>query len=319
MEAEYIVRDLINLPPNFLGPQILENFAKKFSIFHGTKFGVIKGKQLLEENFPLIFEVGKGSKQKPRLIKLDHGPKNAKLKIALIGKGVCFDSGGLNLKSSEGMRLMKKDMAGAAAVLGLGHYLLSRRVNIKLQILIPCVENMVSGNAYRPGDILVARTGKSIEIQNTDAEGRLIIADALALAAEEKPDILVSFASLTGAARVALGTDLTPFYSTDENLSRLLKKGGDHWYDPLWQMPFYEYYGGMLSSEFADLNNAPTGGLAGSITAALFLKSFTMNHKRFLHFDIFGWNRVRKPGRSVGGILQGARALAYAIEKLLKK
>ena len=318
-ESEYIARDLINSPANHMGPSELEDYAKSFADFHHASFSSICGEGLIKENLPLIYSVGKASERKPRLIDITHGTADAKFSITLVGKGVCFDSGGLNLKSPVGMRNMKKDMAGAATALSLAHYFIRSGINVKLRILIPCVENSLSGNAFRQGDVLTSRNGTSIEINNTDAEGRLILADALNLATEDPPDLLVSFASLTGSARVAMGSDLTPFFSTSANLASLVISGGDDWFDPVWQLPFYKDYEDQLESEIADLNNAPTGGLAGSITAALFLAHFTNKHKNFLHFDLFGWNQKNRPGKSYGGLLQGARALAAAVEKMIEE
>ena len=318
-ESEYIARDLINSPANYLGPSKLEEYAKSFSDFHEARFSSICGEELLKKNLPLIYNVGKASEQEPRLIEINHGKEEAKFSLTLIGKGVCFDTGGLNLKNSVGMQNMKKDMAGSAAVLSLAHYFIRSGTNIKLRILIPCVENSLSGNSFRQGDVLNSRSGTSIEIHNTDAEGRLILADALNLATETPCDLLVSFASLTGSARVAMGSDLTPFFSTSDNLANLVISGGDDWFDPVWRLPLYQDYEDQLESEIADLNNAPSGGLAGSITAALFLMRFTNNHKNFLHFDLFGWNQKNRPGKAYGGLLQGARALAAAVEKIIEE
>ena len=316
-ESEFISRDLINYPANYLGPSELEDYVKSFAEFHKTKFSSIKGEELKKQNLPLIHDVGRASEQAPRLLEIEYGRKNASYNITLVGKGVCFDSGGLNLKNPSGMRNMKKDMAGAAAVLGLGHYLIRSKLNLNLRILIPCVENSVSSNAFRQGDVLKSRIGKYVEVQNTDAEGRLILADALSLAVENKPDLLVSFATLTGAARVAMGSDLTPFFATNPHMANLVEAGGREFFDPVWQLPFYKDYEDQLKSKIADLNNAPSGGMAGSITAALFLKHFTEDHQNFIHFDIFGWNQKSRPGKSYGGLLQGARSLAAGIEKVL--
>ena len=318
-ESEYIARDLINSPANKMGPSELEDYAKSFADFHQANFSSICGEELIKENLPLIYSVGKASEREPRLIEITHGTADERFSITLVGKGVCFDTGGLNLKSSFGMRNMKKDMAGAATVLALAHYFIRSGTNVKLRILIPCVENSLSGNAFRQGDVLTSRSGTSIEINNTDAEGRLILADALNLAIEDPPDLLVSFASLTGSARVAMGSDLTPFFSTSSNLASLVISGGNEWFDPVWQLPFYQDYEDQLESEIADLNNAPPGGLAGSITAALFLMHFTNKHRNFLHFDLFGWNQKNRPGKSYGGLLQGARALAAAVEKMIEE
>ena len=317
-ESEYVVRDLINLPANILNPNYFEEYVKKFSNFHNTKLKIVCGKSL-KKDFPLIHEVGKASSNKPRLFELTYKRSNSSLNLTLIGKGVCFDTGGLNLKSGFGMINMKKDMSGAASVLGLAHYLIRLNLNLNLRILIPCVENSLSEKSFRPGDILISRSGKGIEIKNTDAEGRLILADALTYSTEKKSDILVTFASLTGAARVAMGPDITPFFSTCDDFADLLKKSGDKVFDPVWRLPFYKDYNKELSSEFTDLNNAPLSGMAGAITSALFLKKFTKSHKMFLHFDIFGWNTKSKPGKTYGGLMQGVRSLGIAIEKKILK
>ena len=318
VESEYIVRDLINLPANILNPNYFEKYVKKFSNFHNTELKIVTGKSL-KKDFPLIHEVGKASSNKPRLLELTYKRSNSPLDLTLIGKGVCFDTGGLNLKSSSGMINMKKDMSGAASVLGLAHYLIRLNLNLNLRILIPCVENSLSEKSFRPGDILISRSGMGIEVKNTDAEGRLILADALTYSTEKKSDILVTFASLTGAARVAMGPDLTPFFSTCEDFADLLKKSGDKMFDPVWRLPFYIDYNKELSSEFTDLNNAPLSGMAGAITAALFLKKFTKNHNMFLHFDIFGWNTKSEPGKTYGGLMQGVRSLGTAIEEKILK
>ena len=313
-ESEFIVRDLINLPANILNPDFFESYVKKFSNFHKTKLKVVFGNDL-KKNFPLIYEVGKASSKKPRFLELTHKGSSKSFNITLIGKGVCFDSGGLNLKSSSGMLNMKKDMSGAASVLGLAHYLIRSNLKLNLRILIPCVENSVSGKSFRPGDILISRSGMGVEIKNTDAVGRLILADALTYATEKNTDILVTFASLTVESRVAVGTDITPFFSTSNEFANLLKKCGDKMQDPVWQLPFYEDYNNELSSTITDLNNAPLSGMAGAIMAALFLKKFTNNHKMFLHFDIYGWNSKSRPAKTYGGLMQGVRSLAAAIEE----
>ena len=313
-ESEYIVRDLINLPSNILNPNYFEKYVKKFSNFHNTQLKIVCGKSL-KNDFPLIHEVGKASSNKPRLFELTYKRSNSSLNLTLIGKGVCFDTGGLNLKSSSGMINMKKDMSGAASILGLAHYLIRLNLNINLRILIPCIENSLSEKSFRPGDILISRSGMGIEVKNTDAEGRLILADALTYSTEKKSDMLVTFASLTGAARVAMGQDITPFFSTCDDFADLLKISGDKMFDPVWRLPFYKDYNKELSSEFTDLNNAPLSGMAGAITAALFLKKFTKSHKMFLHFDIFGWNTKSKPGKTFGGLMQGVRSLGTAIEE----
>ena len=313
-ESEFIVRDLINLPANTLNPDYFETYVKKFSNFHNAKIKIVSGNDL-KKNFPLIHVVGKASSKKPRLLELTHKGSSKSFNITLIGKGVCFDSGGLNLKSSSGMLNMKKDMSGAASVLGLAHYLIRSNLNLNLRVLIPCVENSVSGKSFRPGDILISRSGMGVEIKNTDAEGRLILADTLTYATEKNTDILITFASLTGAARIAMGADITPFFSTCNEFANLLKKCGDKMQDPVWQLPFYEDYNNELSSTMTDLNNAPLSGMAGAITAALFLKKFTNDHKMFLHFDIYGWNTKSRPAKTYGGLMQGVRSLGAAIEE----
>ena len=313
-ESEFIVRDLINLPANILNPDYFETYFKKFSNFHNATIKIVCGNDL-KKNFPLIHEVGKASSKKPRFLELTHKGSSKSFNITLIGKGVCFDSGGLNLKSSPGMLNMKKDMSGAASVLGLAHYLIKSKANLNLRILIPCVENSLSGKSFRPGDILISRSGMGVEIKNTDAEGRLILADALTYATEKNTDVLISFASLTGAARIAMGADITPFFSTNDQFAELLKKCGDKIMDPVWRLPFYEDYNNELSSDITDLINAPLGGMAGAINAALFLKKFTNNHNMFLHFDIFGWNAKPRPAKTYGGLMQGVRSLAIAIEE----
>ena len=314
VESEFIVRDLINLPANILNPDYFETYIKKFSNFHNGKIKIVCGNDL-KKNFPLIHEVGKASSKKPRFIEFTHEVSSKCFNITLIGKGVCFDSGGLNLKSSTGMLNMKKDMSGAASVLGLAHYLIRSNLKLNIRVLIPCVENSVSEKSFRPGDILISRSGIGVEVKNTDAEGRLILADTLTYATEINTDILVTFASLTGAARVAMGTDITPFFSTSNDFANLLKKNGDKMQDPVWQLPFYEDYNNELLSTMTDLNNAPLGGMAGAITAALFLKKFSNNHKMFLHFDIYGWNTKSRPAKTYGGLMQGVRSLGVSIEE----
>ena len=243
----------------------------------------------------------------PRLIDIRWGSEGPA--VTLVGKGVCFDTGGLNLKPGASMGLMKKDMGGAANVLGLAHMLMATGAKLRLRVLIPAVENAVAGDSFRPGDILPSRKGLTVEINNTDAEGRLVLADALALASEEGPDRIVSMATLTGAARVAVGPDLAPFYTGDETLAADLMAAGDKVRDPLWRMPFWEPYETMIEPGIADVDNAPKGGFAGSITAALFLRRFVSNPASYTHFDIYGWNPTAAPGRPKGGAGQGLRAL----------
>ncbi len=264
----------------------------------------------LEEGFPLIATVGRAASRPPRLLDLRWGSDGPR--VTLVGKGVCFDTGGLNLKPGTSMALMKKDMGGAATVLGLAHMLMATKTPLRLRVLIPAVENAVSGAAFRPGDVLTSRKGLTVEVNNTDAEGRLVLADALALAAEEAPDLIVSMATLTGAARVAVGPDLAPFYTDDDSLAAALLDAGRRVRDPLWRMPFHAPYEAMIEPAIADLDNAPKGGFAGSITAALFLRRFA-GDARYAHFDIYGWQPAAAPGRPLGGVGQGARALFATI------
>ena len=311
--GEALTRDLINTPASDMGPPDLERAARALAKDHGAKIEVIKGEALLEQNFPLIHTVGRAADRAPRLIDLRHG--DAGPKLTLVGKGVCFDTGGLNLKPGTSMALMKKDMGGAAAVLGLAQMILTLKLPLQLRVLIPAVENSVSGNAFRPGDILTSRKGLTVEINNTDAEGRLVLADALALADEGAPDLTISMATLTGAARVAVGPDLAPFYASADADAEALSRAAARAADPVWRMPFWEPYEKMIEPGIADLDNAPSGGFAGSITAALFLRRFAP--ARYMHFDIYGWQPTAAPARPKGGVGQGARAILAALPDLL--
>ena len=313
--AEALTRDLINTPASDMGPDALEAAARDLAAAFNSTISVIHGDDLLEQNFPMIHAVGRASDQAPRLIEMRWGQKGPKL--TLVGKGVCFDTGGLNLKPGASMGLMKKDMGGAATVLGLARMIMALNLPIQLRVLIPAVENAVSSNAFRPGDILDSRKGLTVEINNTDAEGRLVLADALALADEENPDLIISMATLTGAARVAVGPDLSPYYTDDEGISSALITAGTEISDPVWRMPFWEPYEKMIEPGIADLDNAPKGGFAGSITAALFLRRFVDN-PRYTHFDIYGWNPAAAPARPKGGVGMGARALLQALPKILE-
>ena len=305
--ASFWVRDMINTPANLFGPDELEAEAKQLAKQHKASFKVIKDKALAKE-FPLIDVVGAASTRPPRLIDFSWGRVSAP-KVTLVGKGVCFDTGGLDIKPSSGMLLMKKDMGGAANVLGLAKLIMSAKLPIRLRVLIPAVENSIAGQAFRPGDVFKTRKGLTVEIGNTDAEGRLILCEALALADEEKPDLLIDMATLTGAARVALGPDLPPFYTDDAVTAADLMKHATEQNDPLWQLPLWQPYYSMIETPIADLNNAGAGGFAGSITAALFLKRFVERAKTYVHFDIFGWVPTAKAGRPKGGEAQGMRAL----------
>ena len=305
--AVYLGRDLINRPASDMGPDELEQAARKLAKTHRAAVKVTKGEELTKK-FPMIEAVGRASTRKPRLIDFSWGKRNAP-KITLVGKGICFDTGGLNLKPGGSMALMKKDMGGAAAVLSLASMIMDAKLNVRLRVLVPAAENSVSGNAFRPGDVLASRKGLSVEIGNTDAEGRLVLADALSLADDEKPEILVSMATLTGAARVALGPDLPPLYCDDDEIAEGVLASAARVADPLWRMPFWEPYDKLLKSDVADVNHISSGPFAGSITAALFLKRFVEKAGAYLHFDIFGWVPSAKPAKPKGGEPQGARAL----------
>lgn len=314
-EGEALTRDLINMPACDMGPVALEAACVDLAGKHGASIDVIRGEALIEQNFPMIHAVGRASDQAPRLIDMrwgDLGPK-----LTLVGKGVCFDTGGLNLKPGASMGLMKKDMGGAATVMGLAQVIMALGLRVQLRVLIPAVENAVSSNSFRPGDILTSRKGLTVEINNTDAEGRLVLADALAFASEETPDLMLSMATLTGAARVAVGPDLAPYYSDDDAMAAALDVAARKVADPVWRMPFWTPYEKMIEPGIADLDNAPSGGFAGSITAALFLRRFAGETTRYTHFDIYGWNPTAAPGRPKGGVGMGARAVLEALPGVL--
>jgi leucyl aminopeptidase len=308
VEAVTMARDLINTPANDMGPEELAQAAEKLAARHGATFHVTVGDDLLTQNFPLIHAVGMASTRAPRLIDISWGDANHP-KVTLVGKGVCFDTGGLDLKPSSGMLIMKKDMGGAANVLALAHMIMDAKLKVRLRVLIPAVENAVAGNAFRPLDVFPSRKGLTVEIGNTDAEGRLVLADALALADEEKPDLLIDLGTLTGAARVALGPDLPPFYTADNALANDLARCADVENDPLWRMPLWAPYDAWLDSKVANITNAPSGSFAGSITCALFLQHFVEHSRSWLHVDIYGWTPSAKPGRPEGGECQAARAI----------
>ncbi|MHA1128863.1 MAG: leucyl aminopeptidase family protein [Alphaproteobacteria bacterium] len=313
-EGDTLARDLINTPASDMGPDALEVAFRALGEQHGAEVSVIVGDALLDENLPLIHAVGRASEQAPRLLDLHWGAIGAPT-VTLVGKGVCFDTGGLNIKPGASMGLMKKDMGGSANVMALAHMVMALDLPVRLRVLVPAVENSISAGAFRPGDILSSRKGLTVEVNNTDAEGRLVLADALAMADEETPDMLLCLATLTGAARVALGPDLPPFYTDNESLAADINTAADTSADPLWRMPFWDPYEGNLEPGIADLDNAPAGGMAGSINAALFLRRFVENTAGFAHFDIYGWTPVAKPARSKGGACQSARALLAVIEK----
>jgi leucyl aminopeptidase len=309
VEGVTLCRDLTNTPSNDMGPAELETAGRELAKRHRAKIQVTSG-TALTRNFPLVHAVGAGSARAPRLIDMTWG-KSTHPKVTLVGKGVCFDTGGLDIKPDTGMLNMKKDMAGAATALALAHMIMSRGLKVRLRVIIAAVENSISGTSFRPRDIFVSRKGISVEIGNTDAEGRLILADALALGDEDKPALIVDFATLTGAARVALGPEVSPFFTDDDALAEELYRAGVAENDPLWRMPLWQPYAAMLDSKVADLNNVATGGQGGAITAALFLRRF-VSAKTWLHFDIFAWTPAAKPGRPEGAECQAARAL-YAL------
>jgi leucyl aminopeptidase len=312
--AEFLTRDLINTPASDMGPDELETAFLALADQFGAKTDVIRGEDLMARNFPMIHAVGRASPRVPRLLDLRWGTKGPAL--TLVGKGVCFDTGGLDIKPSSGMLLMKKDMGGAATVLGLAQMIMAMNLPLRLRVLIPAVENAIAGSAMRPRDILTSRKGLTVEVNNTDAEGRLVLADALAYAVEEKVDALVSMATLTGAARVAVGPDLAPYYTDDDAVAAALEVGAKAGFDPVWRMPFWDPYESVIEPGIADLDNAPGFGFAGSITAALFLRRF-VGEARYLHFDIFGHSPNDAPARPKGGVGQGARAVLGALPAIL--
>ncbi len=309
-EADALARDLINMPASDLGPAELAQAIERVARRYGAEFRAVVGEALLAERFPAIHAVGRASSHAPRLIELRFG--SAGPRVTLVGKGVCFDTGGLDLKTGTGMALMKKDMGGAACALALAQLVMDARLPVRLRLLVPAVENSIGGNAYRPGDVLATRAGLSVEITNTDAEGRLVLADALALADEERPDLLVDLATLTGAARVALGPELPALYAGQEALAAELAGHGRASGDPLWPMPLWAAYEDELASKVADLVNASASPMAGSVTAALFLRRFVAEATPWLHVDLYAWNGKERPGRPVGGEAQAVRAL-YAM------
>ncbi len=305
-----LARDLINTPANDMGPAELEHAVRHLADTHGATLQVITGDALIENGLPMIHAVGRASDRAPRLIDMQWTGGDAKApKVTLVGKGVCFDTGGLDLKPSSGMLLMKKDMGGAAATIGLASMIMDAGLPVRLRLLVPAVENSVSGSAFRPGDVLQSRKGLTVEIGNTDAEGRLVLADALALADEEKPDLMIDMATLTGAARVALGTEVMPFFTNDDALAADLDGHGAAVADPVWRLPLWAPYESLLKSKVADINNAGSSRFGGAITAALFLARFVEQAKQHVHFDIFGWVPSARPGQPEGGEAQAVRAL----------
>ena len=315
LEGIYLARDLVNTPADDLGPEALAGVAQELAKTFGADISIIEGQDLLKEGFPAVYAVGRAGAGAPRLIDMTWGQPGDP-GLTLVGKGVCFDTGGLDLKTAAGMRLMKKDMGGAALSLGLAQAIMSLGLDLRLRVIIPAVENNVAANALRPGDIISSRKGLSIEIGNTDAEGRLVLADALALADEEEVDLILDFATLTGAARIALGPDLPAFYTDNGGLAAALGDASQEASDPVWRLPLWGPYRDDLKSDVADIANITEHSFAGSITAALFLQRFIEQRDRWMHFDIFAWNPTRQPARPKGGEASALRAVFGLIEKL---
>ncbi len=312
--GEFLTRDLINTPTSDMGPVQLEAAFRALAAPFGAEVSVVTGDDLLAQNFPMIHAVGRASAQAPRLLDMRWG--NSGPRLTLVGKGVCFDTGGLDIKPSSGMLLMKKDMGGAATVMGLAQMIMTLQLPVQLRVLVPAVENSIAGNAMRPRDILTSRKGLTVEVNNTDAEGRLVLADALALADEENAGLIISMATLTGAARVAVGADLAPYFTDDAGLAAALEAGAVQGHDPVWRLPFHAPYEASIEPGIADLDNAPSGGLAGAITAALFLRRF-VDRAKYIHFDIYGHIPADLPARAKGGAGQGARAVLRALPAML--
>ncbi|MBL8515879.1 MAG: leucyl aminopeptidase family protein [Betaproteobacteria bacterium] len=307
-EAVAMVRDMVNTPAEDMGPQDIADLAREQAELFGGTFTEIVGDELLAENFPAIHAVGRAAQRAPRLIEITWGnPKHPK--IAIVGKGVCFDSGGLDIKTADGMRLMKKDMGGAAHALALARLVMQQKLPLRMQLLIPAIENAISGNAFRPGDIFRTRQGHTIEIGNTDAEGRVILCDALAYAVEQKPGLVIDYATLTGAARVALGPELPAMFTNRDVLAAKLETAANIAHDPLWRMPLWRNYRRLFDSDVADFNNSGRSGFAGAIVAALFLDFFVPENMPWIHFDTYAWNDISRPGRPAGGEAMGLRAV----------
>jgi leucyl aminopeptidase len=318
IEAISLARDLITTPSSDMGPAELAGAAQELAKQHKARIKVIVGDDLLKQNYPMVHAVGRASARAPRLIDLTWG-KESDPKVTLVGKGVCFDTGGLDLKPASGMLNMKKDMGGAATVMAVAAMVMANELPVRLRLLVPAVENSVSGNAFRPLDVVPTRKGITVEIGNTDAEGRLILCDALHEGASEKPTMMVDCATLTGAARVALGTDLPALFCNDDTLADDLLDAGKAVTDPMWRMPLFAGYRRLLDSKVADINNAPGVAFGGAITAALYLKEFVPDDVPWAHFDMMAWNNMSRPGRPEGGEAQAARAIFAAIEKRIAK
>lgn len=308
-------RDLISTPANDMTPEHIAEAAIALATSHGSTCKVIVGDELLSENFPMVHAVGRASDCSPRIVDFSWGDEESP-KVTLVGKGVSFDSGGLDIKSAAGMLLMKKDMGGAANVLALASAIMATNLPIRLRVIVPTVENAISGSAFRPGDVLQSRSGRTVEIGNTDAEGRLILGDALTLAGDDEPDLIIDMATLTGASRVALGTDIPGMFSNDEAFGAALQATSMSVADPLWQLPLWQPYLKMLDSKIADINHISSGGYGGAITAALFLSTFISKEARWVHIDLMGYNIAEKAGKPVGGETQGMRALYHHLKML---
>ncbi len=308
IQATCLVRDMINTPAGDMMPEHMAQTVKAVAQQFGGTFSQLVDEELLEHNYPTIHAVGRASVHAPRLLDLRWGDKQHP-KVTLVGKGVCFDSGGLDLKPSGAMRLMKKDMGGAAHVMGLAYLIMSHNLPIQLRVIIPSVENAVSANAFRPGDVIKTRHGISVEIDNTDAEGRLVLCDALSEACNDKPDVIFDFATLTGACRVALGTELPGFFSNDNQIAQDLMVVGEENDDPVWRLPLHKAYRGLLKSDVADISNCASTPFGGAITAALYLQEFVHKDIPWLHFDVMAWNNRNLPGRPVGGEAFGIRTV----------
>jgi len=307
-----LVRDLVNTPAEDMGPAELSDIAREQAELFGGEFDEWVGDELLAQNFPAVHAVGRAAARPPRLLEIHWG--NAKHpRLAIVGKGVCFDSGGLDIKTADGMRLMKKDMGGAAHALALARLVMQRKLPVRLHVVIPAVENAISGNAFRPGDVVRTRKGLNFEVGNTDAEGRVILCDALAYAAEGKPRTMIDFATLTGAARVALGPELPALFCNDEKLAMKLLSRASELEDPMWRLPLWRSYRRLFSSDIADFSNSGRAGFAGSIVAALFLDYFVPADIAWAHFDVYSWNDISRAGRPAGGEAQGLRAVLAAL------
>ncbi|WP_290890166.1 leucyl aminopeptidase family protein, partial [Arenimonas sp.] len=307
LEASTLVRDLINTPTEHMGPAEIEAAAAELAKVYGARLDVVAGDDLLAKNFPAIHAVGRASHRAPRLVELNWG-NDAHPRLAIVGKGVCFDTGGLDIKGADGMRNMKKDMGGAAHALGLARVVMALKLPVRLQLLVPAVENAIGPNAFRPGEVLATRLGLSVEVDNTDAEGRLVLCDALAYAAESKPALLMDFATLTGAARIALGPDLPALFANDDVLANDYLAAGQRTRDPLWRMPLWRPYLSYLKSGIADLANSGASRMAGCITAAVYLERFVPEGQAWTHVDVYSWNDSDRPGKPAGGEAQGLRA-----------